>query len=409
VRIADGENLYLQIAPPGGTKSWLFRYTLNGKAREMGLGAAGEPPDKVSLAKARQLAAEARALLRQGRDPIEARKAGRAADEKAQAEAAAHTFRAVAEVYIAAHEAGWRNAVHRQQWRNTLRDHVYPHFGDVPVVDVSTTRVMAALEPIWRTKPETASRLRGRIESVLDYAKARGWRDGENPARWRGHLVNMLPKRTKVRAVEHHPALPWREMAAFMVELRALSGTAARALEFLILTAARTGEVRGAQWSEIDFTTKVWTVPRERTKVGRQHRVPLSDAACAALSDMFPLGDGRAVFPGRDAGGQLGKHALACVIRRMNADREAVGLPRWHDAGGRDVVPHAFRSSFRDWCGETGKANDIAEAALAHTVGSATVAAYQRGDLLERRRVLVEQWAGYCAQSPAGVVANDIS
>jgi integrase len=404
VRIVDGENLYLQIAP-GDTKSWLFRYTLRGKSREMGLGPAGEGPDKVPLAKARQAAAEARMLLREGRDPIEARKAGRAAGEKARGEAAARTFRAEAERYSAAHEAGWRSAKHRTDWLATITTHAFPEIGDLPVADVGTEDVLRVLRPIWSRIPETASRVRQRIEAVLDAARAKGWRAGENPARWKGHLAELLAPPRKIQPGKHFPALPWQAVPAFMAALRTRPGVAARALEFLILTAARTGEVRGTRWSEIDFTTKVWTVPRERTKAGRQHRVPLSLGALDVLERMRSLATDGLLFPGQRAGGQLGEHALAAVVRRMGAEREAAGLSRWCDADGRDVVPHAFRSSFRDWCAETQSVpHAVAEAALAHVNKDRTEAAYARSDLLERRRSLMAAWADFCGQPPAEVV-----
>jgi integrase len=406
VRFGDGNGLYLQVAP-GDTKSWLFRYTLRGKAREMGLGPAGDRPDQVSLAKARQLAAEARALLREGRDPIEVRKAGRTADEKAKAEASRRTFRAMALSLLESKQSGWRSAKHRADWLATITTYAYPVIGDMSMADVDTDAVLRVLEPIWERIPETASRLRQRIEAVLDAARAKGWRAGENPARWKGHLAELLAPPRKIQPGKHFPALPWQAVPAFMAALRTRPGVAALALEFAILTASRVGEVRGARWPEIDFATKVWTVPRERMKGDRQHRVPLSSAALAVLERLCPRplarGSEAFVFPGH-TGGRLWDHTWGRIIERLNADREAAGLSRWCDADGRDVVPHAFRSSFRDWVAETQSVpHAVAEAALAHMNRDRTEAAYARSDLLERRRSLMAAWADFCGQ-PAEVV-----
>jgi integrase len=293
----------------------------------------------------------------------------------------------VADLYIAAHEGSWRNPKHRQQWRNTLAAEAYPHMGELPAADVDTAHVMAALEPIWRTKPETATRLRGRIEAVLAYAKARGWRSGENPARWRGHVANMLPKRSKVAPVVHHAALPWRDVAAFMADLRAEGGLAPRALELTILTAARSGEVLNARWPEFDLDEAVWTVPAERMKGGKQHRVPLAPAAVALLRSLLVLRDAKRgdwVFPGARTARPLSNMAMEMVLRRMERG---------------DLTVHGFRSSFRDWCAEsTGYQREVAEAALAHTLGDKVEAAYRRGDLFEKRRRLMEDWATFCAR-----------
>lgn len=296
----------------------------------------------------------------------------------------------MAGLYIAANEAGWRNAKHRAQWVATLEAYAYPHMGDLPAGAVETAHVMAALEPIWREKPETASRLRGRIEAVLDYAKARGWREGENPARWRGHVANMLPARGKVAKVKHHAALPWREIGGFMATLRAGSGLAARALELAILTAARSGEVLNARWSEIDLEEAVWTVPAERMKAGREHRVPLSAPAVALLRELLPLRDaerGDWVFPGARPGRPLSNMALEMLLRRMKRS---------------DLTAHGFRSTFRDWCAEqTAFDRDTAEMALAHVVRDKVEAAYRRGDVFEKRRRLMDEWAAFCAKPPA--------
>ncbi|MBM3516340.1 MAG: DUF4102 domain-containing protein, partial [Alphaproteobacteria bacterium] len=268
----DGAGLWLRVEP-SGSKGWLFRFMLNGKARTMGLGGIGA----VSLARARQKAAECRRLRAEGIDPIEARKRAGEADNLAQAKGVA--FKSAAEAYIAAHKAGWRSVKHGEQWISTLTTYAYPVFGDLPVAAVDVGMVMKVLEPIWTAKPETASRLRGRIEAVLDWATARGYRTGENAARWKGHLAQLLPPRSRVRSIAHHPALPYAEAGAFMATLRDQEGVAALALQFTIYTAARTGEVTGARWAEIDFAEKMWTVPAHRIKAGREHRVPLSSPA----------------------------------------------------------------------------------------------------------------------------------
>ena len=400
-RYGDGGGLYLLVKPPSakqaeigekdGGRFWLFRYRLTEKMREMGLGTA-EGKGAVTLKDARAKAAELSALVKSGVDPLVQREA-EAAAEKAAAQAAqsrAKTFRDVAALYIAAHEAGWRNAKHRAQWASTLESYAYPHMGDLPVGDVETAHVMAALEPIWRTKPETATRLRGRIEAVVDYAKARGWRTGENPARWRGHVANMLPNRTKVQKVQHHAALPWRDISGFMDTLRGEGGLAARALELTILTAARSGEVLNARWSEFDLSESVWTIPGNRMKAGHDHRVPLSEAALAALRTLLPLRDAKLgdwVFPGARLQRPLSNMAMEMLLRRMQRN---------------DLTVHGFRSTFRDWTAEaTAYSREVAEAALAHTVADKVEAAYRRGDLFEKRRRLMQDWAAFCDRPPA--------
>jgi integrase len=337
--------------------------------------------EHIGLAEARQMASDARGQLAHGVDPLDERRA-----EKAPPAAPTPTFAEAAERYIAGHEAGWRNPKHRQQWRNTLATYAAPVIGSLPVSDVDTTAVLRVLEPVWPTKPETATRLRGRIELVLDFARVQGWRDGPNPALWRGHLQLALPSRNKVRAVEHHAALDWREAPAFMAQLRLQAGFGAMALRFAILTAARSGEVRGARWLEIDNDAALWAVSADRMKAKRPHRVPLSDAALDILKTAATLrhnADPRAfVFPGQRDKRPLSDMSLTAVLRRMNRG---------------ELTAHGFRSTFRDWASETGQPADVAEAALAHVVGDKTVAAYQRGDLLERRRQLMSDWADYCA------------
>jgi integrase len=392
-RHCDGGGLFLLVKDTG-KRSWLFRYKLNGKVRDMGLGGASGAA-AVSLPEVRGTAGELRKMAKAGIDPL-AERERKAVDAAAKAQAQkvrAMTFKAVAAAYIEAHEAGWRNAKHRAQWTSTLTTYAYPQMGELPVSNVATADVMAALAPIWAKKPETASRLRGRIEAVLDYAKASGWRDGENPARWRGHIANLLPTRGKVARVEHHAALPWAESGAFMAALRLRDATAARALEFAILTAARTGEVLGARWREIDRVGKVWTLPGARMKAGREHRVPLSKAAVAVLDDMAKLrpdddAKGEAfIFPGARAAHPLSQMAMLMLLRRM-------------DRG--DLTAHGFRSTFRDWCAEaTAYPHEMAEIALAHVVADKTEAAYRRGDMMDRRRRMMDDWAEFCAKPAA--------
>jgi integrase len=380
----DGGGLFLQVSI-NGAKSWVFRFKEGGRLREMGLG----PTHTVSLAEARQKALECRKARLDGHDPIEARKAERM---KARLDAAkAMTFEACAERYIAAHKAGWKNDKHAAQWPATLSTYVYPVFGSLPVQAVDVGLVMKAIEPIWTAKPETASRVRGRVESIIDWATARGYRQGENPARWRGHIENLLPKKTKVRRVEHHAALPYPEIAAFMVGLRQQEGVAARALEFAILTAARTGEVIGARWDEINIGERLWTVPAERMKGGREHRVPLSDAALAIVEAMAAIRAGDFVFPGGKANRPLSNMALLMLLRRI---------------GRGELTAHGFRSTFRDWAAErTTSPAEVAEMALAHTVSDKVEAAYRRGDLFQKRRQLADAWAKFCAAAtPAGRV-----
>jgi integrase len=378
----DGGGLFLQVSP-NGAKSWVFRFKEAGKLREMGLG----PVHTIGLADAREKARECRRLRLDGLDPIEVRKATRT-HLKLDA-AKAMTFKACAERYIAAHKAGWRNPKHAAQWPSTLAAYAYPAFGTLPVQTIDVGLVMKAVEPIWTVKPETAGRVRGRIESVLDWATARGYRQGENPARWRGHLENLLPKKSKVRRVEHHAALPYGEIAPFITELRQQEGVAARALEFAILTAARTGEVIGAEWDEIDFAERLWTVPADRMKAGKEHRVPLSDAAFAILDEMQKVRQvGDFVFPGGKSRRPLSNMALAMTLRRM---------------GRAELTVHGFRSSFRDWAAErTGFPSEVAEMALAHTVSDKVEAAYRRGDLFQKRRQLMDAWARHCSNVKAG-------
>lgn len=364
----DGAGLYLQVSG-SGSKSWIFRYTRNGRARAMGLG----PLHTVSLKEARDAALDARKLLRQGIDPIDA----------GQLKAAQSiTFKECAEAYIEAHKASWRNAKHASQWSNTLKTYAYPSAGGLPVQAVNDDVVRRVLEPIWQTKSETASRVRGRMEAILDWARVRGYRKGENPARWKGHLDKLLPAKSKVRKVKHHKALPYEEIVGFMVDLREQHGIGARALEFAILTAARTSEVIGATWDEIDMEAAMWSIPDDRMKAGKDHRVPLSGATIAILKQMKKARLSDYVFPGLKKGRHLSNMSLLAVLKRM---------------GRSDLTVHGFRSTFRDWAGEaTHYPREVAEMALAHAVGTAVEQAYQRGDLFEKRRGLMEDWAGCC-------------
>jgi integrase len=401
-RYSDGGGLYLQVSPKKAkdgaeqppAKSWIFRYRVGTREREMGLGAF----PAVTLKRARDKAAECRLQREAGIDPLETREAARIA---AQAEAArVMTFEECAEGYIADNEGAWKNAKHAQQWRNTLKTYVYPVFGKLPVRDVDEPLVLRVLRPIWRDKPETASRVRGRIEVVLDWAKVHKQRTGENPARWRGNLALVLPKQSDIHEVRHHPALPFDRAAEFVSALRDREAVAAMALEFLILTLGRSNEVLSARWPEIDEAAKLWIIPKERMKGGREHRVPLTDAAIAVLERAKPLAreDGY-VFPGEGKkGGPLSVNALHNLIGRMNGKSDP---PTWRDEQGAAVVPHGFRSSFKDWASErTNFANEISEMALAHAVDDKTEAAYRRGDLLEKRRKLMEAWAAYCNTVP---------
>lgn len=371
-RHPDGNGLYLNVSANGGRR-WVFLYRIagrlskNGKKKlfEMGLGSASS----VSLKKAREAAEIVRKQLRDGLDPLQQR-----------SKSSTKTFSECAAEYIKSQESGWRNPKHREQWKNTLATYADPKIGKLPVDAVSVDHVLDILKPIWTSKTETASRVRGRIESILDWAAAHKYRSSENPARWRGHLDKVLPAMRKVAKVEHHPALPYADMPAFMTDLRSRDGTAAKALEFTILAAARTGETIGAKWDEINFKEKVWTVPAERMKAGVEHQVPLSDRAIEILTDLDQETD--YVFPGQEIDKPLSNMAMLALLKRMNRS---------------DLTVHGFRSTFRDWAAETTEyANELVEMALAHTIKNKAEAAYRRGNLLERRRALMQAWADYC-------------
>jgi integrase len=384
----DGDGLYLQVK--GDARSWIFRYTLNGKTRDLGLGSAKAIP----LKRARELAQAASALRAEGIDPIEHRRAKRLG---ASLEAAkALTFKDAATAFIAGHRAGWRNTKHAAQWESTLAAYVFPVFGDLSVAAIDTTLVLKAIEPIWTAKPETASRVRGRIEAILDWATTRGDRAGENPGRWRGHLRYTLPAPTKVRRVKHHASLPYNEITAFMASLRARDSISARCLEFTILTAARTSEVIGATWSEIDRDHAVWTIPANRMKAGKEHRVPLSGRAVDILRELqrdpAPWGASSSSFgPTDPVFARAGKHLSNMALLKMLAL-----------AGRDDLTVHGFRSTLRTWAAErTTFPREVIEAALAHVVGNRVEAAYQRGDLFDKRRRLMDAWAEFVGR-PGG-------
>ena len=371
--------LYLCVSP-SGSRSWIARVNVDGKRREMGLGSF---PD-VSLSIAREKARAARSDTIMGIDPVANRKEARSARQALKA--TQKTFADCAKAYIEAHSDSWRNAKHRAQWPSTFETYVYPTMGTVLVGEVTQAHVMAVLLPIWKTKTQTAIRLRGRIEQVLAWATAAGFRQGDNCARWAGLLDQLLPAPGKVSEPRHHPAVRVDDMPAFIKALRQHDGLSPKALEFVVLTAARSGEVRGATWAEIDLEAAVWTVPKERMKAGKEHRVPLNTQAIKLLEAMPRIEGTELVFPA-PRGGQLSDMALTALTRRMN----------FRDDAGRVCVPHGFRSSFRDWVFErTDYPRDLAEAALAHALENKVEAAYRRGDALERRRAMMQAWANYC-------------
>lgn len=379
----DGDGLRL-VVKATGRKSWVMRYQLNGKRREMGLG--GFP--HIGLKAARQAAADQRKILTAGADPMATRDAEREALRTSQMAAAAKvvTFKKVATDYISAHRAGWKSVKHAQQWENTLATYAEPVIGHLPAAEVSTAHVLEILQPIWITKTETASRVRNRIELILDAAKARGLRDGENPARWRGHLDKLLPKRAKVRAVEHHTALPWPDLPAFMDELAKHDALSYAAIRLTILTACRTSEVLCATWDEIDLESRTWIIPAARMKAGKDHRVPLSEAAVEVLTSLPRVDDNPHLFPGARRGRPLSNLAMLMGLRRM---------------GRGNLTMHGFRSTFRDWSAErTQYPREVCEMALAHKVADGAEAAYWRGDIFDKRRALMSDWAQYATTRP---------
>jgi integrase len=376
-RHSDGGGLYLVVGP-GASRRWAFIFRWGGKLKEMGLGSL----TAVSLADARERAGEARRTLASGCNPIEDRRAQAAKRD------ATTTFGAFSDELLKRLAHGFRNEKHKAQWTMTLTKYAAP-LRSMKLGDIGTADVLEVLQSLWQTKPVTASRLRGRIERVLDAARAKGLRSGENPARWRGHLDALLPRRQKLTR-GHHAAMPYSDLPGFITRLRASESVSALALEFLILTAARSGEVRGSRWQEIDLDAKVWTVPASRMKAGREHRVPLSPRALTILKAMEGIRAGECVFPGQRRGRHLSDAALAMFLRRMKL---------------KSVTVHGFRSAFRDWAGnETSFAREVAEAALAHTVGDATERAYRRADAIEKRRKLMLAWANFIEPKSAGNV-----
>lgn len=387
-RYGDGHGLYLQVTP-AGVKSWLFRYQRGDRERWMGIG----PVHTFSLADARERALRARQQLIDGIDPVDERRAKKAA--LALEAAKTMSFQECAIAYFDSHERKWRNAKHRQQFLSTLKHYAFPKFGKLTVSAIDTGLVLSVIEPIWKEKTETANRVRNRIESVLDWATVRGYRSGDNPARWKGHLAEVLPGKQQIAKPKHHAALPYADLPSFMEELRKRDGIASRALEFTILTAARTSEVTGAQWSEIDMEAKVWTVPAGRIKGGRDHRVPLSSRAVAILK-MLPR-EVEYVFPGARKGQAISNMAMDAVLRRQGYK------------GGRATV-HGFRSTFRDWAAErTAYPNHVVEMALAHSIGNKVEAAYRRGDLFDKRQRLMAEWARYCSLKLPDYAANNVT
>ncbi len=379
----DGNGLLLQVSRTG-TKSWIFRFTKGGKRREMGLG----PLHTVSLAMAREKAVQCRRLLEAGVDPIVDRDATRTSE--ALSLARAKTFDQCAAAYLNAHRDSWKSAKHAAQWEATLATYASPVFGSMPVGAVDTESVVRVLRPIWSTKTETAVRLRGRIESVLDWATVSKYRQGENPARWRGHLQNLLANPHKIAPVKNRPALPWQELPDFMAQLSERQGVAARATEFAILTACRSGEVRGALWSEIDLAANLWTIPASRMKAGKEHRVPLSAPAITLLAGLPRKSE--IVFRSQGSNTQLSDMSLTAVLRRM---------------GRGDITVHGFRSTFRDWCTEAegnSFSREVCEHALAHSLPDKIEAAYRRGDLLSKRILLMQLWANYCVSGTGSTV-----
>jgi integrase len=377
--VADGNGLYLQVTG-SGARSWIYRYSLHGRRREMGLGAF----PTISIATARNLAAGARSLVLGGDDPIEAREAERA--RKRLEGARSITFTQAAEQFLQSHEGTWKNSKHRQQWRNTLATYAHPVIGSLPVADVHTEEVIRLLDPIWKAKADTASRVRARVERVLDWAKVRGYRSGENPARWRGHLDKLFPARRKVRKVKHHAAVPIDEMPSVYARLSQSPRMAAMALRFAILTGARAGEVTGATWAELDLDTAMWSIPASRMKAQREHRVPLSREAVGILREMKKVRATELVFPGYRAGTKMSVSSLLSALKA---------------AGGGDATVHGFRSTLRDWAAErTTISREVAEMALAHTIGDKVEAAYRRGDLMAKRSAMMQQWATFIRTIP---------
>lgn len=376
-RVGGVAGLLLQVSPTGG-RSWILRAAIAGRRRDIGLGGY---PD-VTLARARERARELREQIMVGIDPVEARRAERARNLAVHSKRI--TFDDCAKAYVSAQQIAWKNAKHRAQWASTLATYASPIIGALPIEEVALPHIIQVLEPIWTTKPETAKRVQGRIERVLSWATVRGYRSGENPARWRGHLDQALPRTGTIRKVKHHAALPIDAVPEFFLRLREREGMGARAVEFVVLTAARSGEVRGARWNEIDLDNRIWSVPADRMKAKKAHIVPLSEPAVALLRDLPRIAGSDLVFPG--AGGRpLSDMSLTAVLRRMEVD----------------ATVHGFRSSFKDWASErTHYPNEVSEMCLAHAIGSKVEAAYRRGDLLAKRKHLMADWASFLISIP---------
>mgnify|MGYP003634053932 CR=1 FL=1 len=375
--VGGADGLHLRVA--GASRAWVLRAKVGARRCDIGLG----PFPEVTLAEARDAAIDLRRQIRRGIDPLEERNKARLQHQAERQPSV--TFRSCVEAYVEMNRAGWKSKKHAAQWSATLKTYAFPTIGDTAVADVDTPAVLAILQPIWTTKTETASRVRGRIEAVLDWARVQGLRNGDNPARWRGHLDKTLPPRRRVQGVTHHAALPYTEVAALICELQARLGTSARALEFSILCASRSGEVRGALWDEFDLEAGLWTIPAERMKASKEHRVPLAPQAIQLLQSL-PRFDKESHVFGAPRGGPLSDMSLTAVLKRM---------------GQTGVTQHGFRSTFRDWAGETTNyAREVIEHALAHQLKDKAEAAYQRGDLLQKRSALMKDWADFCTGNP---------
>jgi integrase len=367
---------------------------LHGKDTWLGIGSY---PD-VSLAEARELAASRRKQIRAGIDPLAEKQAATIISKADRAKSV--TFDWCSKQYIAAHAIAWRNEKHAAQWTNTLAKYASPVIGDLDVRKIETAHIMQIIEPFWHVVPETAARVRGRIETVLDWATVHKYRTGDNPSRWRGHIEMLLPKRDKAASVEHHPALPFAKIHSFMTALRNQEGLAARGVEFAILTAARSGEIRGATWVEIDLDAGLWTIPAARMKGKREHRVALSVEAKTVIERMKEIKSSDLVFPGIKEGKALSDMSLTAVLRRMDAEKLSAGDKGWRDENGDRITVHGFRSTFRDWAAEvTDYPNEMGEMAIAHAVSNAVEAAYRRGDMLEKRRAMMQDWSNYCSRN----------
>jgi len=389
--------LGLLVSASGG-RSWILRITIRGRRRDVGLGSY----EFVSLLEAREKAAQIRKQVRvDGIDPMAEKREKQVA--AAISNPLAINFDECAKKYIEANKPGWTNPKHAAQWSATLETYASPHIGRLAIATIDTPHILKILEPIWATKTETATRVRQRVEAVIDWATARKYRHGDNPARWRGHLDKLLPKPSKVATEEHQPALPFSQIGLFLPELKAAAGTAARAVEFAILTASRSGSVRSAEWSEIDLVSKKWVIPADHMKAKVEHEVPLSPAAVALLESIKPKTEGNAKPTGvifkAPRGGVLSDMTLTAVLRRMNEARTAKNLECWRDNDGRNIVVHGFRSTFRDWAGETtAYPREVIEHALAHQLKDKAEAAYARGSLFDKRRQLMNAWADYCSR-----------